>query len=77
MQSKYFIRLSNMILNKSHIVCIEKQPTKYFITMNLYHLQGGILFGSGNISSELAKIEVCKEKSPNDYEIINRSFDDL
>lgn len=77
MRTNYFIRLSNMILNKSHILCIEKKPTKYFIVMNFNNLQGGIIFGNGELSSESVKIEVCEEKNPTDYEIINRYFDDI
>ena len=42
---KQFINLTSLILNKSHIIEIIKQPNKYFIHMSNYSPLWGVSYG--------------------------------
>lgn len=70
-----FIKLSNMIINASKIVSIEKSPDKYKIIMGHQELSGLLLVGSGFISSQLCEYDIFKKENCKDYEIIEKIID--
>jgi len=65
-----FIKLTNTILNTSHIVKINILPTKYTMFMSNNCLDGFIFFGTGSIESNNNIFEICKNKQPTDYQIV-------
>jgi len=67
---KQFIKLTSIILNKSHIVQIIKQPNKYFIHMSNNDLYGELVIGNGSVSTQQNIIEICEHNHNQDYNII-------
>lgn len=62
-----FLKLTTMIINTHQIRKIIIQPNKYYIHMIKDDIDGTFMFASGRITSDLEKIEVCKEKHHVDY----------
>ena len=65
-----FIRLNSIIINITHICSIDILPTKYTIFMNNNYLSGYFILGSGSIDSIDNKIDICKNRHPQDYQIV-------
>ena len=70
-----FIKFTNMLLNTNDIHKIVIQPNKYFIHTASKKIDGwnwtsrsGL--GIGHIASDTDEIEVCKIKSPINYDIL-------
>lgn len=65
---KTFLNLSIAVINKLHITEISKRtPSIYTIYMNPNNSFGFSFFGFGFFSTKYNKIEICREKNPNDY----------
>ena len=62
-----FIKLTNIIINTKKII-----TTKYNIIMSTQHFYGDLILGSGEIQTISNKIEICKNKHPNDYQLVER-----
>lgn len=67
-----FIKLTNMIINTTKIITIDILPTKYNINMSTQHFDVIFIFGSGGMQTITNNIEICKNKHPNDYQIVER-----
>ena len=74
---KQFINLTSIILNKSHIVEIIKQPNKYFIHMSNNRLYGELVLANGSVSTQPNIIEICKHNHNQDYNIITDLLKEL
>ena len=72
-----FIKLSNIILNTTHIIQINIKPQKYYITSTNYDMDGIFLIGSGYVSPILNQLIICADKSPIDYKIVQIWIDKL
>ena len=70
-----FIRFSNIIVNTAKISTIDILPTKYTIFINNHHLNGWFFVFSGTVESTDNKIEICKNKHPLDYKIMEEWID--
>jgi len=70
LQMKQFIKLTSLILNKSHIIAIVTQPNKYFIHMSNNRLYGEFVLANGSVSTEQNIIEICEQNNNRDYHII-------
>jgi hypothetical protein len=66
-----FIKFTSLILNINCIQSIVIKPNKYYINVVANNYQGSKLFGTGNISSYISKIEVCETKNYIDYKILS------
>ena len=60
MSALRFIKLSNVCINASKIVSIEKNPDSFRIIMGHQELSALMLMGSGHVSSELCEYLVFK-----------------
>ncbi len=67
---KHFIRLTSMVINKSHITKIVHQDSKYYINMTSVNTEGFMMFASGNIWSRSDIIEICNTINEQDYDTI-------
>ena len=76
-QMKNFIKLTSLILNKSHIIEIIKQPNKYFIHMSNYRLYGELVIANGSVSTTQNIIEICEQNHNRDYNIITDVLKEL
>lgn len=66
-----FIKLTSMVINKSHITKIRVYPSTYYITMTTSnHVNGFMLFSSGSVSSSEDMIKICETENKKDYDII-------
>ena len=74
---KNFIKLTSLILNKSHIIEIIKQPNKYFIHMSNYRLYGELVIANGSVSTQQNIIEICKHNHNQDYNIMKDLLKEL
>ena len=74
---KQFINLTSIILNKSHIIEIIKQPNKYFIHMSNNHLYGELVLANGRVSTKQNIIEICEQNHNRDYNIITDLLNEL
>lgn len=61
-----FIRLTNMIINPFQVSVIIVKENIYH--MHLNKMSGVMLLGSGTFDSD--RINVCKDKHPDDYKVI-------
>jgi hypothetical protein len=66
-----FIKLSSVIINTNNIKKITLQPNKYYIHFTNNKVDGWFIFGGGTIDSIDDDIEICKTKSPQDYNSIS------
>jgi hypothetical protein len=76
-QMKNFIKLTSLILNKSHIIEIIKQPNKYFIHMSNTRLYGEFVMANGSVSTKQNIIEICEQNHNQDYNIITDLLKEL
>ena len=70
-----FIKLSNVVINAKYIKHITFDTNKYNISLKT---QYKVLCSSCKTSSmQYEKIEICKEKDPQDYKIFSDWMDNL
>ena len=70
-----FIKLTNILINTSKIIFIQNTGTTYYVkTLGPNLPYGFFIFGFGFIdtSSSYNFIEICKNKHPIDYEIMEK-----
>ena len=72
-----FIKLSNLCINASKIVSIERKSDAFKIIMGCQEMSSLILLGSGHLSSELCYYNICKKKEPNDYSVIEKFINEF
>jgi len=72
-----FLKLTNVIINTSHINKIIMKDNKYFIEFNRLHIDGSFLLGSGGISSVTDDLLICKKNDYNDYLTLSLWIDKL
>jgi len=60
MSALRFIKLSNVCINASRIVSIEKNPDSFRIIMGHQEISSLMLMGSGHVSSQLCEYLVNK-----------------
>ena len=69
-----FIRLTNLILNSSHISKIVRKPNAYLIHMTNRKVDEHNIFNDRNCNdrkvSSYEEIEICSCKQPLDYKIM-------
>lgn len=70
-----FIKLSNLFINASKIVSIEKTSDKYKIIMCHQEVSSWFIAGSGYISSELCEYDIHKKSDSEDYKRIEQFID--
>lgn len=61
MNTLRFIKLSNVCINASKIVSIEKNPDSFRIIMGHQEISSLMLMGSGHVSSQLCEYLVNKK----------------
>ena len=66
-----FIKLSLAIINTSHISTIINKNDKYLLYFSISRIDGLFIFGGGNITSNVHKIEICKKENSDEYKIIS------
>jgi hypothetical protein len=66
-----FIKLSSHIINTNYIKTIVLKPDKYYINFVHNKIDGVFIFGGGVIDSINDELEICKNKSPEDYKIVS------
>jgi hypothetical protein len=68
-----FIKLSNRIVNTAFITRVDiiKDKPAYELVMATSHIDGGWLFGSGNLMSQDYRIVASKEEHPESYKAID------
>ena len=70
-----FIKLTNILINTSKIIFIQNTGTTYYVKTLGPNLQYGFfIFGFGFIDTSTSYnfIEICKNKHPTDYEIMEK-----
>ena len=65
-----FLRLSNRIINTSHIEEIKINPDKYTIYLNNKGFTGFMLYSTGFVDSNDNNIDVCKKNNLSDYTVV-------
>lgn len=74
---KYFIKLTSRVINKLHIVDIQKIDNTYYINMNNNHIRGSMLFSFGAVSSTNDSIIIFEKTNKKDYDIITKFIEDI
>ena len=75
-----FIKLTNIVINSCKIIFIENTGTTYYVKTHGPNLQYGFsIFGFGfiNTSTSYNFIEICKNKHPIDYQIMEKWVNNL
>lgn len=73
-----FIKLTSMVINKSHITKITLNPSTYYITMTTSNrVNGFMLFSSGSLSSGEEMIKICETENKKDYDIITEFIKEI
>lgn len=67
-----FIKLSNVCINASKIVSIERKESQFKIIMGCQEISSLFLVGSGHLTSELCYYNICKKKEPGDYSVVEK-----
>jgi hypothetical protein len=69
-----FIQLTNILINSSKIIFIQNTGNTYYVKTCGSGLTSGIsIFGFGFIDTSTSyNIEICKNKHPTDYEIMEK-----
>lgn len=67
-----FIKLSNVCINASKIVSIERKESQFKIIMGCQEISSLFLVGSGHLSSELCHYNICKTLNPGDYSVVEK-----
>jgi hypothetical protein len=72
------LKLSNIAINVSHISRIYLSKDKYTIHLVEFNIGGGIIYGSGAITSSPTVVEIKKDNHPDYFKmseyILNHSI---
>ena len=66
----HFIKLSNVIINTKFMSAILIEPKLYTLYIVNNNISGFMLASFGIISSNDTKLQICKEKNLDNYNII-------
>ncbi len=72
-----FIKLSNTIINTSKITKVISYPNNYSIHMVNNNCNGIFFYLFGTIDSRPNTIEIYKDTTPKDYEIVKKWIDSI
>lgn len=72
-----FIKLSNVVLNKLHIIRITIEPNKYIIYLSQVLYYGTFFSSSGSIYNQELKVEIDNIKNIKDFEIIKKFIETI
>lgn len=73
-----FIKLTSMVINKTHITKITLHPSTYYITMTTSNrVNGFMLFSSGSLSSGEETIEISETKNKKDYDTMTEFIKEI
>lgn len=72
-----FIKLSNVCINASKIVSIERKESQFKIIMGCQEMSSLFLVGSGHLTSELCYYTICKKKEPGDYSVVEKFINEM
>ncbi len=72
MNIKNFIKLSKIVINPSKIIKIEMHSDAYLIYMSNTYIKGMYIGFMGSINSHDDYIQILKDKSPEDFDIITK-----
>ena len=76
MKIRKFIKLSSLLLNTNYIKKISIKPDYYCIDLHDNNFSGFLVFSFGWVSSDSSSIDICKNKDPEDYQIIKKWIED-
>ena len=65
-----FLKLTDIIINVSHIRFIKFNPKEYKIELSTNYFKGTMILGSGEIRSHESIITVCEKEHPDDYKLV-------
>ena len=72
-----FITLSDLCINASKIVSIERNKDAFKIIMGCQEISSLLLVGSGHLSSELCYYNICKKINPGDYSVVEKFINEF
>ena len=72
-----FIKLTTVVINKSHIIGITIKPKIYEILITNYNMDGILLFGTGLIDVRNNIIKICETQNKEDYETITKWINNI
>ena len=72
-----FIKLSNLCINASKIISIERNQGTFKIIMGCQEMSSLLVAGSGHISSELCYYNICKKNNHSDYSVIEKFINEM
>ena len=67
-----FLKLTSTIINVSQIQTIQLLPNKYRIHLVSNKHSGFWVYGTGFVSHNKQKYEICEKKHPHDYKIVSK-----
>jgi hypothetical protein len=67
-----FIKLSQCVLNTNHISHIVIKPSNFQIKMNIYDMNGQLIFGSSGVSTVPCILDIDEKTNPTDYQTIEK-----
>jgi hypothetical protein len=73
----HFIKLTTVVINKSHIIGITIKPKIYEILITNYNIDGFILFATGLIDVRNNVIKICETQNKEDYETITKWINNI
>lgn len=71
-----FIRLTNIIINTSHIATVVHKNQSYTIHLANHRIDGVWILGNGFVNTENNAIVVCKTAHSDDYHIMEKWWTD-
>ena len=73
----HFIKLTTVVINKSHIIGITIKPKIYEILITNYIMDGILLFGTDFIDVRNNIIKICETQNKQDYETITKWINNI
>jgi len=73
----HFIKLTTVVINKSHIIGITIKPKIYEILITNYNMDGILLFGTDFIDVRNNIIKICETQNKQDYETITKWINNI
>lgn len=74
---KHFINLTSCVINKLHIIRIEKEPSKYTLYLAHKIIDGWMFCGSGSVVTSSNNIEICEKINKEDYDKITKIIKEI
>lgn len=74
---KHFINLTSCVINKLHIIKIEKEPSKYTLYLTHKIIDGWMFCGTGSVVTTSNAIEICEKRDKEDYDKITKAIKEI